>query len=249
VRTLAVLAGAATATVLLAGCGQVDAPGAAATAATTAPAATTKPAAELVSLPAKDVVAKTSAALEAAGTVRVVGSFVSTGEAATLDLKIKGTQGAVGTIKVRGATLTMLRNGSNTYLKSDAAGWTKLGAGAGASLLAGKWVKVASADPNFAQLADFTRLDKLAAMFLADDLSGAKVARATFGGKAVVKLTGTDGTFLIAATGKPYPLKIVQVPTTASADSGSLEFSDFGKPVTLTEPPADQVLDTTGLTG
>jgi hypothetical protein len=248
VRTRAVLAGAATATVLLAGCGQIDAPGAAAR-ATTAPAATTKPALELVGLPAKQVVARTSAALKGAGTVHVVGNFVSAGESATLDLKIKGTQGAIGTIKVRGATLTMLRNGSNTYLKSDAAGWTKLGAGAGASLLAGKWVKVSSADPNFAEMADFTRLDKLAAMFLEDDFSAAKVAKAMFGGKAVVKVSDVSGTMLIAATGKPYPLKVVQVATSASADAGSLEFSDFGKPVTLTEPPADQVLDTTGLTG
>jgi hypothetical protein len=245
VRTLAVLAGAATATVLLAGCGQIDSPGAAGP----APAATKAATAELASMPAKDVVAKTGAALRQAGTVRVTGTFVSAGQPAVLDLKIKGNQGATGTIKVRGATLSMLSNGSNAYLKSSTAGWTALGAGAGAPMLADKWVKVASTDPDFVQLADFTRLDKLAALFLTEDISGVKIARTTYNGRQVVKLSDRAGSLLVAATGTPYPVKVVQLATAAGQDAGSIEFSDFGKPVSLVEPAEDEIIDTTGLTG
>jgi hypothetical protein len=249
VRTLAVLAGAATATVLLAGCAaQTDAPGASAQAVGTQTPA--KPVTtELTSLSAAQVAAKASAALTRAGTVHVRGNVVSAGERAVLDLRIKGTQGATGTIAVRGATLTMLRNGSNTYFKSNAAGWTKLGAGAGATMLAGKWVKVASTDPDFAEIADFTRLDKLAAAFLDDDMTGVKVTRSTYAGKPAVQLSDSEGSMLVAATGKPFPLRITQLAGKASTDAGTITFSDFGKPVSLTEPPADQVLDTTGLGG
>jgi hypothetical protein len=251
VRTLAVLAGAATATVLLAGCAaQADAPGAAAKAASTQALTEKKQVAtELASLSATEVAAKAGAALTQAGTVHVRGSFVSAGEAAVLDLKVKGTQGATGTIKVRGATLTLLRNGSSTYLKSDAAGWTQLGAGAGATMLAGKWVKVAGTDPDFTQIADFTRLDKLAALLLDDDMTGVKVARTTYAGKPAVQLSDREGSMLVAASGKPYPLRVTQLVTKAGADAGTITFSDFGKPVNLTEPPADEVLDTTGLGG
>lgn len=48
------------------------------------------------------------------------------------------------------------------------------------------------------------------------------------------------GTISVATSAKPYPVRIVQV----GGDSpGTVDFSDYDKPLTVQAPPADQVID------
>ncbi|WP_354637698.1 hypothetical protein [Kitasatospora camelliae] len=49
---------------------------------------------------------------------------------------------------------------------------------------------------------------------------------------------GTD--LYIATEGKPFPVKLTRP---VGPTAGTASFSDFDAPVTVTEPPADQVVD------
>jgi len=58
--------------------------------------------------------------------------------------------------------------------------------------------------------------------------------------------THGGGTLYIALRGEPYPLQVA--PNKGKTDDvGSLDFLDYGVPVTLTQPPADEVVDVSKL--
>jgi hypothetical protein len=60
-------------------------------------------------------------------------------------------------------------------------------------------------------------------------------------------VSGQDGGRLYVATrGQPYPL---QITSTSASEPGTIDFLDYGAPVTLTPPPAEQVVDTAKLNG
>jgi hypothetical protein len=241
---------AAAAAVLLAGCSQ----GTSGTGTSTEPgtgtsaAAPKKPAGNGVAdLPAADIVTRAGQALRQADTVRVSADLVSGTDKIKLDLRISGTKGAVGTVSVSAAPFTVLRIGPTAYLKGDAATWTKAGAAEAAQTLAGKWIKVPTNDKDFAEFVKFTQVSTLADLFVTEGGTADKTAT-SLRGQAAVKLSDSDGSALYVATsGKPYPLRVQQAAT--ATDHGTVDFTDFNRPVTLTPPPADQVIDLSTLGG
>jgi hypothetical protein len=245
VRTAPALAiAAAAATVLLAGCSQGTS-GHASTSTQPGPGTSApkpKPAGNgVAALPAAEIVTKAGQALRQAKTVRVSADLVNGTDKIKVDLRISGVKGATGTVSVGSAPFTILRIGATAYLKGDAATWTKAGAGQAAQMLAGKWIKVPTNDKNFAEFVKFTQVATLADLFVAAGGTADK-ATTTLRGQAAVKLSDPDGSALYVATqGRPYPLRVQQAAT--ASDHGTVDFTDFDRPVTLTPPPADQVID------
>jgi hypothetical protein len=100
--------------------------------------------------------------------------------------------------------------------------------------------------PDFAELVGFTDLKKNVAELLTPDGEITKGERATVHGIEAIALNSSKGgTLYIALQGDPYPVHAI-----SSADeTGSLDFLDYGVPVTVTAPPADQVVDISKLGG
>jgi hypothetical protein len=74
--------------------------------------------------------------------------------------------------------------------------------------------------------------------------TGAKGKPQKLNGQPVIPVVFTDGaektSLLVATTGKPYPLRI---DTTDKDGAGTVAFSEFGKPVEASAPPASQVFE------
>jgi hypothetical protein len=250
VRVLTVAAAVASAA-LLAGCGDGTTTGAAGTtspAAAPVSSAAPRPAGNgIAALPAPEVIRQAKQAFTDARTLRVLANLSDGGQPLRLDLHIAGSRGGIGTITTNGATFQLLRIGNEAYIKAAEPAWRKLGAGDGASLLVGKWVKVPTNDKDFADVIAFTDISSLGKMiFDGSDVGVPDVGQVKFRGADAVRLTDPDGggtIFISAATGPAYPLRLqVLAP---KSDAGTIDFLEFNRPFALGRPPAEQVVDTT----
>ena len=182
---------------------------------------------------------------KAASSLTVDGSITTGGN--TIDLKLSADKdgNCTGTMGVAGGTAEILGVGGAEYLKGDEAFW-KASAGTQAAqvvaLLGDKWAKLPSGS---SQLASFCDLDQL----LSDLGSSSKTEKITkgkvteVGGAKAIELTavGSDGTthIWVATEGKHHVLKL----TSDGTDSGSVQFSDYGKPVDAKAPAEGEIVD------
>jgi hypothetical protein len=83
------------------------------------------------------------------------------------------------------------------------------------------------------------------------DGGATKGERRTIAGIDTIGVTFKSGkdkaTLYVATTGKPFPMQLSAASTTA--DAASLDFTDYDKPLELTPPPADLVVDTSKIGG
>jgi hypothetical protein len=251
-RCVAALAAVA----LLAGCSEGSSVGgrgsgptsASNTEAPTSPAATTPADNGIAGLPAAEILAKANDAFTRADSVHVKGGGFSEGQQFALDIRY-GANGAVGSLTSNGQTIELLRIGSTVYVKGSAAFWRSIGGNPAAELLKGRYLKVPASAPNFAEVASFTDLKKTSEQFLATDAEISKGSRKTIRGMDAIGLNSRasgGGTLYVALRGEPYPLQVA--PNNGKTDeTGSLDFVDYGVPVKLAPPPADQVVDVSKL--
>jgi hypothetical protein len=243
-------------TALLAGCDSGSTATPAATTPATSTAATTTGAAGpagngIAELPLPQVLTRVRTALGHASSVRVRTDLGTGKDRLVIDARIKGNQGATGTMLFGTAPMGFLRLGAKTmYLHGNAAAWRAAGADpASLSVLAGKWVlvPVASADKDFAALVEFTSVGGLAAQ-LTDFPNPPKIAiswpKASVRGLPAIRIGDlATGALFVAASGQPYPLRLQ---STAGTDKGVIDLLEFNAPVTLTTPPASQILTLPG---
>jgi len=176
-------------------------------------------------------------ALEAAGSVHVAGTVTAEGEETTFDIQLQGDD-AAGTITLGGQTVELIRTAGTAYMKGDAALWTSFGVPAEAvAQLDGTWVLMPPGTDSGLDTFTFDGfLDEIR------DGSGGdggnaqeEVATEELDGQEVVVVTDDDGSKLyVAATGEPYPLKVVDT----GDEPGEVTFSNFGKTESITAPPA-----------
>ena len=98
-------------------------------------------------------------------------------------------------------------------------------------------------------MAAFTDADKFVAQLLSSQRNVTKGAKKAIHGMEAVALVepGKDGgTMYIATRGEPYPLRLT---SNTPSEPGAIDFVDYGAPVSFAAPPADQVVDTSKLTG
>lgn len=198
------------------------------------------------------VLADARAALAAAHSVHFTGSGSNGGSPLKFDLHLLSSRGAVGTIGIKGTVLQLVRIGTQVYVKGSDAFYQQF-AGTGAKgaaiaqLLHGKWLKTTTANSDFADFTDLTDIKALARQLTP---SGAivKGAPATLRGVPTVTLVDSDkSTLAIAATGRPYPLRVSN--TGGGSDASVLDFLDYDAPVQLTPPPATDTIDIDALAG
>lgn len=187
-----------------------------------------------------DKIAKKAAdASKDAGSFRVSGEGKQDSKTVKVDFSVAKSGDCKGKMDGgTGGTAELLVSGNTQYMKGDEAFWKDAMGGSGqASTLKDKWVKTPNAKGEGVCDAD--------AMFQSKDLKKLKREKDSEvdGEKAAVLTKNKSGkktTFYVAAEGKPYFLKVV---TTGKEDPGTMNFSDYGKPVAVKAPAPGDVMD------
>lgn len=205
----------------------------------------------IADLTATEILDRASTAAKAAKSVHVKGEGTSEGTTFRMDVRFKSGEGAAGTVGVDDENFELIVIGQDLYLKTDQATWTAMTDSATAALIGNRYVKAPASSPDFAELASFGQYEDFITELLKPEGTMTKGETKEVNGVRAIGLVDDDkengGTLYIALRGEPYPLRAE--PSADSADTGSIEFLDWNKEVTLTAPPADQVLDVAALIG
>lgn len=249
-RPTRVLLAVSAAALLAAACGD-DTSGSGAPAAAGSASTSASPSAaggDVASLEPTEILTRAKAAFKKTESVRLTGGGSTGGETFTIDMTY-GADKAIGSVSNGGQKIELRRVGKIVYLKADKAFWTQTAGAAAAELLSGKYLKAPLTDQRVAQLASFTDKDSFVDQVLDPDgtvtKGGTKDVRGTPAIGLVNKDTTGGGTLYVATSGEPLPLQLT--PEGSGSDTGSLDFLDYGKSVTVAVPPADQTIDVTKL--
>jgi hypothetical protein len=207
----------------------------------------------LAGMSADQIVQKSVADLKAASSVRITGKLDDSGQGVTLDLTDVAAQGCQGTIglapsasKTAGAALSgtadLIVAGSTVYMKLDQSFFTSAGLPASEfSDVVGKYVKLTSKSDlaNFARLCDPSTLSGI---FAKQDTGFVPVGSATINGRPALAFKQPKNT----ANGTVYvsdkaATEIVRI--TGPSNEGSVDFSDYNVPATITVPSASEITE------
>ncbi len=247
-RAVRLLAAVPAALLLLAGCGDDTTGGTGNPAASGASASASSGGDNVSAMAADEILKKATAALKAAGSVRIKGEETS-GQGFSIDLRYSDDN-AAGTLGVNGQTIELRKLGQTVYLKGSREFWVGNGGEGAAQLLTGKWLKTPLTDKRFSGLSELTDLDEAADGILGPDGTITKGEQKPINGVPCIGLvsSGKDGgTLWVATTGEPYPVRIE--PGAESGSKGAVDFSQYGEKVTVDAPPADEVVDVSKLPG
>jgi hypothetical protein len=169
-------------------------------------------------------------------TVHVVGTFKQKDQTIDLDVHSAGAARGYGTLRLKNYSMRIVVVNSTAYFTGSAGFWRASGAPARrARALAGKWVQTSASTPEFKQIAQLVLLDQLARQ-LKPTGTAVKVRGVTDvnGTPAVAVRDSSDGSLLyVAVRGPVLPLRV-----TGPHGQGAINFTGYGKPVTVTAPHA-----------
>lgn len=194
--------------------------------------------------PASTIIADARAALLAATSVHVSGTFTQNSRSTQrLDLRltrVKGSPVATGTVTtVTGSgatgstvTLALIRFGSSLYVRGDRSYYARIGPKAAA--VAGHWLSLPIAQDKSA--ADLTDLATLAADLSSTAADRVQGTRELGGRSAVVVTAGPGATLFVSAAVPTRPLRLQRTATSASPVSGTLDFADYDAALRVAAP-------------
>jgi hypothetical protein len=195
-------------------------------------------------LTAAQVLKKAQTAARNATSVHFVAHIVESGEAVDVDVRIAGSN-AIGTVGSDGKTLKVRLVGPSLYLQGDHQFWVDSVGPEVAKLLDGKWLKGSASDPKLKSFAELASMDSVADELLTPEGKVKRVKGRTIDGQQAVGLHDTadsdKGTLYVANAEKAYPLLVV--PDPGSDSQRRAEFSNWDEKVTVSAPPAAQVVD------
>jgi len=176
----------------------------------------------------------------------------------TIDVQFANGKGATGTIGMSGGTMKIVAVNKAIYIQADAKAFSAF---AGQDIpadalqaISGKWLKVSSAEASssgnpFGSFgADFADLKSFAQQFTPSGAISLQPGTKTINGKTAVGIidagqSDSDQSILyVEKDGDHLPLEIVPGPKASAAPSsagpttGTIDFIDYNKPVTITEP-------------
>lgn len=223
-----------------AACGSSGSSGAAAS-----PSSTPNP---LASLTAAQVRQKAVADAEAAPSLTMNGTVAESGQTYTIDLGIKHSQGCEGTVGVgTEGSVKIIVIGQTVYVNPDKQFWTS-NAGSNASavnaLINGRYIRTTMSDKNVAGISAMCSVSQLLNQNSGTTGTGTvtKGPVTTLNGTRVLELKVSDGsTEYVTDTSKPEFVEAT-APKGTKGGSGKVVVG-IDAPVTLTAPPASQVLD------
>ena len=194
----------------------------------------------LSGLSADQIATKAVDDLKAASTVRVTGQVTSSGETVALDLTLVRGQGCTGTMAVAGTgSFQLTAIGNQVWIKPDKQFWQKEGATAAVlNIVSGKYMKV-KATSQLGSLSGFCQPSQLAGNFGSPKAGLVKGVTTTINGQQAlqIKQAGSSASVYVSDTATPQILRL------AGGSQGTIDFSGYNSPVTLTAPPAADTLD------
>ncbi|CAM5434477.1 hypothetical protein [Streptomyces narbonensis] len=212
-------------------------------------------------LTADAIADKAVATTKAATAFHMNGKGKTDGEEMTVDLSVDSKGSCQGTMEAaKGGKAEMIGTGGFSYMKGDEAFWSSTAGGEGDSseedgamtaLLKGRWMKMPAGDEGPDAFCDLKTIVK----DMDEDTPRKGLTRgedADVDGTPAAVLTkkGTKGettTFYVAKdSAKPFVLRVVEA---GGKEPGTVTFSDYDKPITVTAPPANQVVDMAELAG
>ncbi|MFF2780600.1 hypothetical protein ACFVU3_37615 [Streptomyces sp. NPDC058052] len=215
-----------------------------------------KPADPFAGLSADAIADKAVEATKGATAFRMNGSGTNEGEEMTVDFAVDDKGNCKGSMQSgKGGKAEILGTGGTSYMKGDDAFWKSTGgeegssdeeAGAISTLLNGRWMKMPAGEEGPAAFCDLKSIVK----DMDEDTPRKGMTReadADVDGTPAVVLKGkadkkgeTDTFYVARDSAKPYILRVV---TAGGEEPGTVTFADYDKPVAVTAPPADQVVD------
>jgi hypothetical protein len=209
--------------------------------ATTTPTPTTAANDNGVSaLAANEILERAKTALGDAKSVRIKGSATEAGDKMELDFKISG-EDLGATISGGGLTMEIIKIGTDVYMKADSLWETLLGGQPQIlNLIKGKYLKIPATDERFKQFTQITDPNEL----LKPEGNLSKGQTKTINGKPAIGLVDDKdkSTLYISTVDEPLPLRVED-------ESGNgLDFT-YDETVTVTAPPAAEVVDASTLPG
>lgn len=182
-------------------------------------------------------------AAQQATAYRVVASGEDDGKPLDLDVHY-GSNGAAGSVEMSGVRVSVRVVGSFVYFNAPSSFWRQTAGDAAAKRFAGAWVKTSrqsEAGKGFAEFADRNSLISAFSENLDDpDVQNLKrLGRSSVNGVPTTTYGDSEGTIDIASSGTPFPLKLV---SKESGDGGTLVFSDWNRPFTVSPPPPAQTV-------
>ncbi|MER6304087.1 hypothetical protein ABT247_31690 [Kitasatospora sp. NPDC001539] len=205
-------------------------------------------------LSAQEIKKQAKDALTGASAVKLAGTMVDQDGTMEINLAMDSKGRCTGSMSVPGmGKVEVLRDGTASYMKPDAAFWTAIGGQNGAKaaeLFKGRYLTGFDNDPEmkpFTSLCDLSEFSKqiveggdTAATSVEKGSAGTTNGVKTFSLK-VTNAQGEHGTIDVATEGKPYPLHIETAP--GKDGQTKIDLSDFDKPLTVQAPPADNTID------
>jgi len=200
----------------------------------------------LASLTATQVFDKALANTSAASSVHLVGSGKDSGSTITFTLDISKGTGCSGAIAEGSkGSFKLIVLGKTVWVKPDSAFW-KSAAGSGASasvlsLLEGKYLKGTTGSSGLSSLSQICALSDLISQQPLKAATLTRTGTSTFGGSPVLVLTDstTNGIADVTDQAQPLVARIIG----KGSDGGAITFSNYNAPVTITAPPASEVID------
>lgn len=204
-------------------------------------------------LPPDELVRRTWTAMESVGPVHVVGDLFIEGQTAIFDARYDGEGSCTGAVRIgtEGAAVDVVVVDGDGYLRGNKLHWLTVGEGMKReqiAKIADRWVAV----PRSAEFAGFCDFDELLDTLrepAEDGIDPARVHRVVlpdYHGREAVQLECRcpDGSFaFVAETGDEHRLLAVL------GAEGNFDFTEFGEPVEVKAPPADEVVDMSGAAG
>ena len=191
-----------------------------------------------------DALTSARAALRAASSAELSGTVLDAGQPIRLDLTLAGNN-SQGTLTISNNDVQLIKVDQSVFIKGDMDFLKKYAGNNPAVLnqLNGKWLETpTTTDFDLFTLAGFADLLKGGT---GSATVNPKVTQSTLNGQKVVVVSQSDGSTLdIANTGPAVPLLL----NAKGNDGGQLTFANYNKPVTITAPPASEVLDLSNTT-
>lgn len=196
------------------------------------------------STPGNGVASKTPAEIvtgakilaDAASSVHISGSLQTGGGSPTsFDLYLLASKGGRGRLSADGRSFEVAQIHGNVYIKGSPAFYSHIAGPSAAQLLQGRWLQAPAGTGGLASIASLTNLSKLVDTTLPAHGTLSKGAATRVAGQKVIAVTDTStgGTLYVATTGPPYPVEI----TMGGAGGGSISFSEWNQPLSITKPP------------
>ncbi|MER0242668.1 hypothetical protein AAHZ94_11670 [Streptomyces sp. HSW2009] len=218
--------------------------------------ASQEPKNELADLTAQQISDKAKDALLKATSLRMKMDQGTGTEGLKMNLALDNKGDCNGTVgDGAGASSEIIKAGNKVWMKPNEKFWQQPDVAGGkdgavaAQLLKGRYIHGTTDNAMLKGNADMCDLASMQSGMKSSDDSKDKLTKGEptkIGGQLVVPLNspaekdGEKQTMYVAATGTPYPVKIV---VEGGSEPGTVEISDYDKPVVTTPPPATEVID------